>query len=134
MLELLLISLGYVSMAATIEAIMYSRTGAEAFKKINEHIFIVFASFFFVFGISYAATFAHMNFTESLVYAATCSLSYPFWHDGIYYEVARRINRPDYRFNSNSKTSTAKIEIPWFVRGNMFILALIILLVYKYIL
>jgi len=130
---LLLIFMCYVAMASTIEAIMYSKLGAEAFKKTNEHVFIVLAAIFYVFSNCYASTYTSMSVVDSFTYAAICALVYTFWHDGIYYEVARRINRPDYRFNSNSKTSTADIEVPWTFRVISFATGGALYLIYNFL-
>lgn len=132
MLYIYLLFIIYSSLAGSVEAILYGRQGAETFKW-NEHILYVLKAGFVLGGYLLAPYLVHMNIIESLICFAVSAISYPFFHDGFYYETARRINRPDYRFSSNSKTSTADIEVPWFIRLNAFLVSIIILLVYIFI-
>ncbi len=44
-------------------------------------------------------------------------LAFPFWHDGFYYKARRKIDSPPgYKFTGDSTSSTAKIEIKWWLR------------------
>jgi len=115
----------YSSIAGVIEAILYARKGAETWKW-NEHALYILNAVIFAFGVFAMPLFIHTTFIESVLGVACCALCYPFFHDGLYYESARQINRKDYRFWSNSKTSTAKIEITWNVRLSFCICAFII--------
>lgn len=124
---LILLFIAYCIVAGIVEAILYARTGAETWKW-NEHILFIVKAAFVLFGYFAMPHFIHPTFIESAIGALCSILCYPFFHDGFYYEAARQINRPDYRFSSNSKTSTATIEIPWFIRGNAFLLACIIVI------
>lgn len=108
------------------EAILYGRKAAETFKW-NEHILFVLERAF-IFSLPFT-TYAFIHSWGGILWAIIAGiLSYPFWHDGFYYETARQINRPDYNFFSDSKTSTAKIEITWPIRVLMFGLGMAIII------
>lgn len=132
MLYIYLLFVIYSSLAGSVEAILYGKQGAETFKW-NEHILYVLKASFVLGGYLLAPYLVQMSIMESLVCFIISAVSYPFFHDGFYYETARRINRPDYKFSSNSKTSTADIEIPWAIRLNAFLLSIITLLIYIFI-
>lgn len=132
MIYLYLLFCIYAIVEGVIEAILYGKKGAETFSW-NEHIVYVFARIMVLFSILFASRLTHLSNLDCLIYASVCMLSFPFFHDGSYYETARKINRPEYRFWSNSQTSTAKIEITWFVRVNMLLVSIISLLVYYFI-
>ena len=129
----ILLFICYSTFAGVLEAVLYGRQAAETWKW-NEHILIGTKVAFVLIGFFVLPHIVHPSPLESFIGSVCSVLVYSFFHDGFYYEASRQINRPDYRFNSNSKTSTAKIEITWFVRANMFIASLIILLVYQFIL
>lgn len=117
----------YASLGGVVEAILYARTGAESFKW-NEHIIFITKAGVVILGFIVIPHLVNPTLITSNLCFIACIFSYPFFHDGFYYETARRINRPDYKFSSNSKTSTADIEIPWFIRMNLFIASLLIIL------
>jgi len=132
MLYIYLLFVIYSSLAGSVEAILYGRQGAETFKW-NEHVLYVLKAGFVLGGYLLAPYLVHMSILESLVCFGISSMAYPFFHDGFYYETARRINRPDYRFSSNSQTSTADIEVLWSIRLNAFLVSIITLLIYTFI-
>lgn len=133
MIYLYLLFCLYASIEGVTEGILYGKQGAESFKW-NEHIVYVCGRGVVLTGFLLAPELMHFSLEGFSVLALICFLSYSFFHDGFYYETARRINRPDYKFNSNSKTSTAKIEITWAIRLSMFVASLIILIIYRFIL
>lgn len=132
MIYLYLLFCLYASIEGVTEAILYCKQGAESFKW-NEHIIYVVGRGIVLTGFLFSSKFMVFNLESFAVGALVCVLAFSFFHDGFYYETARRINRPDYRFNSNSKTSTARLEITWFIRANMFFASVIITLYFTYL-
>jgi len=124
---LILLFICYSAVAGVLEAVLYGRQAAETWKW-NEHIMIATKVVFVLVGYFAMPHIVHPTILESLIGFICSVLVYSFFHDGFYYEAARQINRPDYRFSSNSKTSTAVIEWPWFIRGNAFLLACLIVI------
>lgn len=130
MIYIYLLFVIYSSIAGSVEAILYGKKGAETFKW-NEHVLFISNAGVVLAGLLIAQYIPELNIVEKVLSLAICICSYPFFHDGFYYETAKRINRPDYKFSSNSKTSTAHIEIPWFFRFNLFIASVIVYLAYN---
>lgn len=53
-------------------------------------------------------------------------LTFSFPHNGMYYETRERIDVPEYNFDSNSTTSTAKFELNFKERTTAFIIGILI--------
>ena len=117
----------YACISGVKDAILYAKNGAETFTW-NEHILFNAERFSVLFLVGFATLFVDLNTLGTELLMIACTLSFSFFHNGFYYETARQINRPDYRFWSNSKTSTAKFEITWFLRTNMFIASILIII------
>lgn len=129
MLYIYLLFVIYSSLAGSVEAILYGKKGAETFSW-NEHAIYVFARTMVLFSILFAGRLVPLSNIDCFIYAIICTLSFSFFHNGVYFETARRINRPDYRFWSNSKTSTAKIEMTWAIRLSMLFVSVGLLILY----
>lgn len=112
-------SLGYI------EAILYSKKGAEAFK-INEHIVYTISRI----SVMIMVLLSHLYSGQFNIWYAclSCLLSFSFWHNGTYYETRKLIDVSYYRFTSNSKTSSAWIELNYKTRLSLKLIGLIILI------
>lgn len=114
MITLFILLCIYSSLVGSKEAILYAKQGAETFKW-NEHILFRFQDVI-VYTILISLYLLNITMSECIFSIVSAIFAFPFFHNGFYYETARKINRPDYRFWSNSETSTAKIEIDWTFR------------------
>jgi hypothetical protein len=116
----------YACVSGTKDAILYCKKATESFKW-NEHIV-----FFIERSIVCSIPIITLYFNISLANITWCLLafvlSFSFFHNGFYYETRRKIDVPTYRWNSNSKESSAKLELNFVVRTFLLTLAVIILL------
>lgn len=120
----------YAMVSGTKDAVLWSRLGTEAYPW-NEHIIFVIERGIF-FGTPMLFTFIDVETAMVLIMSAV--ISFPFWHNGFYYTMRRTIDVPDYRWNSDSTTSTARLQITWKIRLALFIisnLGLILFYVFK---
>lgn len=112
------------SSLGVIEGILYSRKGADAFKTDEHKIYL--ASRIFIFSSIIAGRFfvSDHEFIISLIAAV---LSFPFFHDGFYYCTRGLVDKPDYKFNSSSTTTSAVMEFKWKWRLSFFIVSILLL-------
>jgi len=119
----------YASSSGCKDAILYGRKGADTFDW-NEHMLFVFERVLVLSIALYSTLYKHSSLLDAIVLFATFACSFSFFHNGFYYETARQINRSEYRFWSNSKTSTARLEMTWGIRLALLLLSLGILIFY----
>lgn len=113
----------YASLSGMNNAILYGKRGAETFKW-NEHM-LFFIERGTVLGIGlYGSLFVKASIKECLILLTACVFAFSFYHNAFYYETTRQINRPDYRFWSNSKTSTAKVNMDFKYRFPLAIISI----------
>jgi hypothetical protein len=98
--------------------------------KINIHMFFVPLRF-----IMYGCLlfFSYSSVLFLVLSAIVMGLAFSFFHNGIYYETRKYLGEKDYSFFYESKDSTAKIELRPIVRTIMLIIAIIIVIVYSFI-
>lgn len=125
----------YACVSGAKDGVLWSRKGHEAFKW-NEHaIFVVerclFFSMPFVFPVmSYIGQ--EMSILNALIVTISAALCFSFWHNGFYYETRKRIDVKNYHFAYDSRNSTAKFEVNYFVRFMMNLAGIMLLVSYKY--
>ncbi len=119
----------YASLSGLKDAILYGKRGAETFYW-NEHTLFNVERGVVLLGYCASMLFARISYADLSWLALSCLMAFSFFHNGFYYETARQINRMDYRFWSDSKTSTAKIEISWNLRFTLFALSVVVLYFY----
>ena len=128
---LLVLYLLWIISSAIIEAVLYSKQGAEAFK-VNEH-YLYTLNRISVLSMIIVSVLKHevLLSINGIMLAISFIMMYPFWHDGAYYETRRAIDVPSYNFKSSSTTSTAKFELNWNKRLTLFIIGFLLPYLYK---
>lgn len=61
------------------------------------------------------------------LFMLSAALSFPFWHDGSYYQTRHFLDKPAYNFFSQSTTTNAKFSAGPLLRIAMLILSLLVL-------
>jgi len=115
----------YFSLSGLKDAVLWSRKGAESFK-FNEHIIFVLERIviFLILFISYSNVFL----LDMVVVMTATILSFPFFHNGMYYQGRAWIDSAYNGFFDNpSQTSTAKINFTKTFRIILFTLSIIVL-------
>ncbi len=116
---LIYLNLLSISMGA-IEAILYSKKAAGAFKW-NEH------ALFVINRALIAVCLILSPYASDRVQVMTAAIfMFPLIHDGFYYVTRHLIDVPEYRFNSNSTSSTARFEIKFTWRVVLFAMGIVI--------
>jgi hypothetical protein len=113
----------YAYLQGRTHAVLYSRKGAEAFPWNEHRIYFqerALVCSFFVLG-------CYMHQWEILCLVPLFIFSFSFWHNGSYYHTRNQIDKPEYHWFYDSKTSTAVIELNAVIRTTLFIISLIAL-------
>lgn len=113
MIDHLAIFLFYSCLAGIVEGILYGREGSATFRW-NEHI--LFFLKVIAFGMVYLLP-SDQPMLQKWIVIGTWWFMHSFFHDGFYYETRRQIDMPNYRWYFDySKTSTARVELPFVIR------------------
>jgi hypothetical protein len=87
---------------------------------LNIHLFVLPLRFFVFISLLLAAPHCGGGFFPATLSLFAGLLTFPFFHNGTYYET-RRMQEPDalnhYRFWHTSKTTTAKLNFPFWLRA-----------------
>lgn len=122
-----LLLLAYSALSGIVEGILYGKKGADSFKG-NEH------GFFFAKMVAVGCLVlvkVDVSQWDRNVLVAAWIFMHAFVHDGFYYETRRQIDVPYYRwYYDYSKTSTARLEIPFWPRTILFAIGSIGLAIY----
>lgn len=108
-----------------IEGILWSKKASEAFPW-NEHIPLAIWRGM----IGCTLWMPALPVDHRTVLSVTILLAFFFWHETGLYESRKRIDVPEYGYNKDSTTSTAKTNISWPYRKAGLILSVAILGVY----
>lgn len=117
----------YAALSGFKDGVLYSKKGSEAFKW-NEHLLFVAER-----GAVVMAIIGGIYLKPDIWFLIPAVvLSFPFWHDGFYYLGRHYIDVKEYRFNSDSKTSTADLEFSFLWRCILNIVSIVLILIYVF--
>lgn len=119
----------YAFLSGYKDGILYAGKGAESFKW-NEHILYVLERF--VVALILLIGFYYESVVDIGVVLFCAMLGFSLWHNGAYYLSAGRILDNGYVFSSNSRSSTARIELTFRVRMWMFVISWWVLITYGF--
>lgn len=115
----------------SIDAILYSRKGADAFPW-NEHVLLVaMRTTWFVL----IASGLFLNYADLVFLAIAFVFSYSFWHNGIYFITKIAVfspgtrNKFEYFFQDKSKTDTSRNNYDFASRLYMWLFGLLVIFI-----
>lgn len=116
------------------DAVLWSRKGTEAFG-FDEHLIFIMERIAVLLAVVISCYGVEDDFTNMTGIWTTvfCSaLSFPFLHNGSYYQSRKWIDNSYLGFYADSKTSTSFINFSFPIRSGMFLIAIAYLLCYEY--
>lgn len=130
-----LVFLAYPFFSGWKDAVLWSKKGTDAYDW-DEHIIFVGerlsygATVVFCF---YSGMFEMISVGEFWLIVVCFILSFPFVHNGMYYESRKNIDNSYLGFYDDSRTSTAPLNISFPIRTGLIILSFLILIAYEII-
>lgn len=125
---ILLAYFAWFSLGGVIEAVLWSKKAYDAFKW-NEHTLLILNRLF----IGATIWFPPMSNWDRGLLTAVAGFGFFFFYESGYLLGRHFIDKPDYHIDTDSKTSSAQVNIPWNARVLLLITGVAIYLGYVFI-